>query len=267
VKISGTHILITGANRGIGLALAEEFAQRGSHLHLAMRNPEAFTETGKLKTLGALSVTPYLLDVGDLSSLKNFVQNFCAKQTPDILINNAGQMTGGLLEEQEPQKILNLLNVNLTGLILLTREFLPFMLQQGRGKIINNASVAGHMHFPAASTYSASKAGVIAFTQSLRQELYGSGVSTLLMITPGVKTRMFDDIPRALGKNFDLDLLSTPIPAEKWAKRVCDSVELELDTVQPKGLSKVGVKIAKHLPFVFEKIVGRKFHRKETKTQ
>jgi short-subunit dehydrogenase len=261
MKIKNARALITGANRGIGLALAEELAKRGAHLHLAMRDPNSLINADALKKLGAQSVAVHKLDMSNLSSLHTFAENFCAEQVPDILINNAGQMTGGLLEEQDPVAILNLMNVNLTGLILLTRAILPFLLKKGSGKILNNASVSGFMHFPCSSTYSASKAGVIAFTQSLKQELRGSGVSTLLMVTPGVKTRMFEDIPRVFGKNFDVDLLTTPMPAETWAKRVCDGIEKDIDTVEPKGISKAGVSIAKHLPAVFESFVGRKFHR------
>ena len=260
MEIKNRNALITGGNRGIGLALAKEFAKRQAHLHIAVRKPAEFANQEELLQLGAKSVHTYLLDVGQPSSIETFAKDFLSKSTPDIVVNNSGQLTGGLLETQSPEAIREMLNVNLIGLILLTRALLPTMLKNKRGVIVNNASVSGRMTLPCASTYAASKAGVVAFTQALQLELKDSGVNTLLMITPGVQTRMYEEIPKLYGKNFDLDFLSG-IPDYVWAERVCNALEAGKHVVNPTGMNKVGLVLNQHLPSVFNWYVGKKFHR------
>ena len=103
-------------------------------------------------------------------------------------MNNAGLMTGGLLEEQDLDGIYAMFQVNLVGVVHLTQAVLPGMIERGLGKVVNNASISGYAYFPAATTYAASKAGVVAFTESLRRELKGTGVTTLHLVTPGVDT-------------------------------------------------------------------------------
>ena len=81
----------------------------------------------------------------------------------DVLVNNAGRMTGGLLEEQDLDDVYAMFQVNLVAVVHLTRRVLPGMIERGRGMIVNNASISGYASFPAASTYTASKTGVVAF--------------------------------------------------------------------------------------------------------
>ena len=89
----------------------------------------------------------------------------------DLLVNNAGQMTGGLLEEQDMDAVYAMFQVNLVAVAHLTAACCRGMLARGRGTIVNNASISGYAYFPAASTYAASKAGVVALSESLRREL------------------------------------------------------------------------------------------------
>lgn len=258
MKIRGSHVLITGASRGIGLSLAKEAANKGAHLHLASRTSDAKIST-ELKKLGAQSVKLYSIDLAKSGSAAALVEKLDGAEI-DILINNAGLLTGGLLEEQKPEAIADMLDVNLKSLILLTRLLLPAMLKRKKGKIVNNSSVSGKMFFPCASTYAASKAGVVAFTESMKQELRGTGVSTLLMITPGVKTEMFDDIFKQYGGHMKLDFMKS-IPAEEWVAKVFSAIESDNDYCLPEGSSRLGVALAHHLPGVFEKMVKGKFTR------
>lgn len=252
MKIEGVNIIVTGAARGIGLALCEELHTRGASLHRVVRGPIRDKIPGKVWTVDMLKAD----EVQDFA--REFLTQFGA---PGGIINNAGLLTGGLLEDQEPASILDMLTVNLTHLILLTRLFLPAMLRARRGKIVNNASVSGRMYFPCASTYAASKAGVLAFTECLKQELRGTGVSSLLLVTPGIQTEMYEDIKKRYGDHLDVSFLSS-IPAGEWAKRVCEAIEDDRDTLEPQGLSRVGLSVAHHIPKIFEKLVATKFSRR-----
>jgi short-subunit dehydrogenase len=260
VNLSGKNILITGSNRGIGLALAKQAAIEKMNMHLLNRtqNPDVVKE---LKALGAADVHSWSLDMSQPKDIEKFCEQFIKSgASPDILVNNAGQLTGGLLEEQSVDKIYQMLQVNLGGLIHLTRVLLPHMLKLKEAKIVNNASVSGLMYLPCASTYAASKAGVVAFTESIRNELEGTGVSTLLMVTPGVKTRMYDEIPDLYSKHLDLKFLNS-IPAEQWVERVFQCMKDDTPVCWPSGQSYIGVKMGQHWPRLLARFVRPYFKR------
>ncbi len=253
--------LITGGLSGIGLAIAKKAAADKNKIILVQRSHSETVES-ELKELGAKDVLQIQSDLSELKNIKKLVSDLESKNIQiDILINNAGLLTGGLIEKQDPNEIYKMLNVNLGAVISLTRLLLPSMLKRKTGRIVNNASVSGKMYMPCASTYAASKAGVVAFTDSIRQELYSTGVSTLLLITPGVKTDMFDDIQKQYGESMDLSFLKS-IPAEKWATSVWDAVKSGQDTLMPGGSERVGVWLATHAPSIFEKGISKYFKPK-----
>ena len=255
MKISGSTVLITGANRGIGEALAKEVARRGGNLVLVNRtaNPDLVKEC---KKLGAKDTKEIL---GDLSSQEGLEKLFSSlkKLEVDILINNAGQLTGGSLEDQPAEDIHNMFQVNVNALVQITKFFLPGMKKRGKGKIVNNASVSSYMYFPGASTYAASKSAVAAFSECMKAELQGTGVSVLLLVTPGIETRMFREIPKKYGNLIDTSFLKS-IPAETYGEKVCDSIESDVETLSPSGATAITLNIAKHLPGLFRKIATRR---------
>jgi uncharacterized protein len=258
--IKNSHVLITGASRGIGRALAEAFAKKQAHLIITLRSPDVELEK-ELKAFGALSVKTILVDFSQKKGVDEFCKIIESTQQPvDILVNNAGLLTGGLLEKQNLDDIYAMIQVNLLAVIQLCHFFIPRMIKAGRGKIVNNASVSGKMFIPCANTYAAAKAGVVALTESLQGELSGTPVSTLLLITPGVKTDMYEDISKRYGDNLDLSFLSS-ISATEWAENVVCAVESDQPNLYPSGMTSVGVFVAHHMPALFRKIVLKKFKR------
>lgn len=258
MEIKDSHILITGANRGIGKAVAMMCAEDKAHLHLAMRTIEPELKEELLKT-GASSVEIYQSDLSTKKGIESLLQAVAHKDI-DILFNNAGQLTGGLLEDQSLEDIYSMLQVNVNALIHLTHGLLPKMLARKRGKIINHSSVSGVMNFPCASTYSASKAAVLAFTNCLKAELRGTGVTTLALITPGIDTRMYNDIPKLYGKNFDLGL-DKGIPPKKYAQMIREAILEDLSDLKPHGVTGIGLLMAQHVPKAFDSLVQKKFKR------
>ena len=177
----------------------------------------------------------------------------------DILINNAGQLTGGLLEEQPLDDIYSMFQVNVLAVVHLTRGLIPGMVKRGRGKIVNNASVSAVMHFPCATTYAASKAAVLALTECLQIELKGTGVSALGLITPGIQTRMFNEIEVKYGANFDVPKDS--ISPEEYALQVCNAIESDQEMLEPRGATGIGLAIARYAPKLFRWEASRRFRR------
>lgn len=257
MEIKGRHILITGASRGIGKAFAKVCAQDKANLHLVLRKADAAL-VQELTEEGAKSVTVWTADLSSRSSIDKLLKAL-EGQTIDILFNNAGLLTGGLLEDQPLDNIYDMFQVNINALVHLTHGILPGMLKRKRGKIINNSSVAAYMHVPCASTYSASKAAVVAFTESLRGELKPSAVNTLLLITPAIKTQMFDQIEVLYGKNFEIP--QGALPVGRYAEMIREAVLHDLEVLEPSGLTGLGLKIAKFIPPLFEFGVGKKFKR------
>lgn len=258
MDIKNKSVMITGANRGIGLGLAEMFAENGAHLHLVNRTVDESIRPA-LEKLGASSVKISQLDLSRRQDIDQFLKSV-ENETIDILVNNAGQLTGGLLETQSMDEIYSLFQVNVTALVHMTRGILPGMLRRGSGKIINNSSIVGMMHFPCASTYASSKAAVVGFTQSLEAELKGTGVSTLLLFTPGIETRMFQDIPNRYGAHFELDF-GKGIPPRKYAEMIKECIFHDTTTFKPSGFEGLGLRMAQHTPKLFQKVVGLKFKR------
>lgn len=257
MEIMNRHILITGASRGIGRAVAKMCAEDKAHLHIVLRknDPEIVSELG---TVGAKSVKVWEADLGSREGVQKLVDQL--GDTPiDIVFNNAGMLTGGLIEEQPLDDIYKMLQVNVNSLIQLTKALIPGMVKRKRGKIINNSSVSAFMHFPCASTYAASKAAVVAFTNCISAELKGTGVTTLLLITPGIKTRMFDEIETLYSKNFVIPMDS--ISPTKYAEMIREAILHDLEVLEPSGLTGVGLKIAKFVKPLFDFEVSRRFKR------
>ena len=257
MKITDQNFLITGANRGIGLGVAKMAATEGARLHLVSRAPMDNLESFLIKT-GAKEVKFYTADLSTREGIDKLIQQL-AEVKIDILFNNAGLLTGGLIEEQPLDDIYSMFQVNVNALVHLTRALIPGMVQRKKGKIINNASVSAFMHFPCASTYAASKAAVVAFTDCIEAELSDTGVTTLCLITPGIKTRMFDEIDKKYSKNFDIpkDSISTDAYAEKIKSAIIDDKKYLL----PDGTTSIGLWLARYLNPLFRAAVRKKFRR------
>jgi len=115
------------------------------------------------------------------------------------------------------------------------------------------------MHFPCATTYAASKAAVLAFTNCLQAELRGTGVSTLCLLTPGIQTRMFAEIETKYGKN--LEVPTDAISPEKYAEQVFAAIQSDQPMLEPSGVTGLGLAISRYLPGLFRQAALSRFQR------
>lgn len=191
MDLSGQTVLVTGAAGGIGRALVEELAQRDVNLLAGMRDPGHFEPVSER---GAREVRPVRIELSSREEIDWCLAELDAQRI-DVLINNAGQFEGGLIEGQDLDQLYTMVQVNFAGLIHLTKALLePMLARGGQGKIVNNASIAAYVPFPGAAVYSATKAGVVVFTEALRRELDESDVTVLEIVTPGVETDMLAEV-------------------------------------------------------------------------
>jgi uncharacterized protein len=245
MDLDGRTVLVTGASRGIGKELARELSDRGARV-LAGRRDGAGV---RMDLASRESIDASCDALGD--ELRSI----------DVLVNNAGAFAGGQFELQDVDELYDVFQVNLVGLAHLTRRVLPGMLERGSGKIVNHSSLVAYFRFPGISTYSASKAGVTAFTECLRRELRGTGVSTLEVVTGGVDTDMLNHAAGRLRGNADPSGWQWMEPAE-WAGRIADAIESDKRTLQPPGRSRVGKALAAAPAFVLDAVSARGFERR-----
>ena len=259
MDLTGRTALVTGSNRGIGKAILEALAREPLGLLLAgMRSPEKFEQPPVVR---AKEVRPVKIDLGSREAVDESVAGLgdLASQI-DLIVNNAGLVTGGLLEEQELDDIYAMFQVNLAAVVHLTKAVLPGMIERGSGKVVNNASISGYAFFPAATTYAASKAGVVAFTESLRRELKDTGVTTLHLVTPGVNTDMLDATEDAYGRYLDTSDWQKQEP-EEWAAKVVSAIRDDSTVLGPGGKTAIAKLASRGPGFLMDRISDRMFSR------
>jgi uncharacterized protein len=265
VEWKDKHVWITGASRGIGLALAQEASKRGANVHLCLRNVDEKEKARLLELMPTNDIYFYYLDMNSKDSIETFCQQRLEQDSPiDIWVNNAGLLTGGLLENQGVEEVYSMFQVNLIGPAHLLIKLIPLMEKRLDPVIVNNASVSGIFTLPCASTYAAAKAGLVSLTRSLEVELKGSAVRTLTLITPGIKTRMYDEIPKLYGDHLDLSGLSS-IPASLYAQKVWNALEKKKRELWPTGTVRVALWLTRFMPSFFNYLATTSYTRKPTR--
>jgi hypothetical protein len=250
MDLTDATVLVTGANRGIGRAIAERLAREPvREVLLGARDPAKVQALAKGRAVRV-----------DLSSRESIDASAAELPAVDVLVNNAGLMTGGLLEEQPLDDIYAMFQVNLVAVTHLTARLLPAMIEQRRGLIVNNASISGYASFPAASTYAAAKAGVVAFSESLRREVRGAGVEVMHLVTPGVETDMLADTRAAYGGH--MDTADWPsVSADAWADKVVGAMKRGDHIVGPGGRLALAKLASRGPSFMLDTISSRMFRR------
>lgn len=188
------RVVISGASGGLGLALARHYLEQGAAVGAMARRADL------LQTLVEQfpqQVYPYALDVRDAPAIRAAAQDFMTRcGVPDIVIANAGVSVGTLTENAEDTEAFQqVMDINVLGAVKTFQPFLRAMRDAQRGSLVGIASVAGFRGLPGASAYSASKAALISYLESLRVELRGSGVKVVAVCPGYIKTPMTDINP------------------------------------------------------------------------
>lgn len=225
MELAGRRVLITGASRGIGQALAERFTAAGARVALVARSE------GPLKELAdRLSGTAYPCDLCDPDQLAGLIDRVEADGPVDVLMNNAGVDKAGFIDEISAADVESLYRLNLIAPVELCRQVIPRMLDRGRGHIAVMSSMAGVGSYPGYSIYASSKAALNHFTACLRADLKGKPVGTTLVeVAFVVPTEMAENVKANAGIRKAADRFYTlhtlaDVPLEKLTAEVVDAV-------------------------------------------
>jgi short-subunit dehydrogenase len=180
------YALITGSSKGIGRAIARELASRGYNVLLVARSEDLLQQLAtELTSRHGIAVDFLALDLSSNEAPQN-VYDWCRAKSYDvsILVNNAGYGLSGPFEKYSLPEHLNMMQLNMSTLVGITRLFLPDLHQRSRAHILNVASSAAYQAVPNLTLYAATKSFVLAFSRGLHQELHKSTVS-VTCVSPG----------------------------------------------------------------------------------
>lgn len=213
--LKGKNAIITGASRGIGLAIAEKFAKEGANIAICSTRQEKSQEmANKLAADHGINAIGIGVDVSDTGSVAEMIKTASeAFESLDILVNNAGITKDNLLLRLSVDDWNDVINTNLGSVFHTTKAILRKMLKQRNGRIINISSVVGVIGNPGQSNYAASKAGIIGFSKSVAKEYASKGIICNVVAPGFIET----DMTQALPKDY-LDNIMKTVPLGRLGK-------------------------------------------------
>lgn len=217
-------VLITGGSRGIGKAVAIKFAEKGNQIIINYVSEKTDTEILKNELLeaGAKDVLLIKADVSNSEDVKNMVKESIEKfEKIDILVNNAGITKDNLLIRMSEEEFDKVIQINLKGTYLVTKEVTKYMMKKRSGSIVNLASVVGVAGNAGQCNYAASKAGIIGFTKSIAKELASRNIRANAVAPGFIETDMTNVLKEEIKENINSQI---PLRRMGSAKEVAELV-------------------------------------------
>ncbi len=256
-KIRDAVIVITGASSGIGRATALECARRGASVVVSGRRHSALNELARQcedEGGGAIAVPA---DVNDPEAMKHLAREAVDRfGRIDVWFNNAAVTVAGYFDEVPEDVYRQVIETNLFGVINGTRAALPYFREQGRGTLINHSSVIGKFGTSKFSAYSTSKAGIIGFSESLRQEMRGTGIDVCVVLPAAIDTPIYNQAANFSG--LTVKPVDPIYPASQVARAVCSLIERPRPQVYVGATGKLVSLIREVAPYALtDRLIGR----------
>ncbi len=253
--LRGRTAIVTGASRGLGPYIARALAAEGVNLSLAARSAgdlERVAEDMRALGVRAKAVAGDVTLAGDRARL---VEATLAEfGRIDILVNNAGIEVTSHFERQGEEELVQTIDVNLTSAVLLTRQVIPVMLERKAGHVVNMASLAGKVPVPYSVPYAASKAGLVGFTESLRNEFRKRGVSASV-VCPGLVSEAGMYVQMQQDAGVKENFLAGTVTPKKVASDVVKAIRRDRpEMLVYRGPGRLVSAFSEAAPGVFERV-------------
>jgi hypothetical protein len=258
MDFSNKVVIITGASSGIGEASATEFAKRKSSVVLVARTKENLESVAKKLTKYGSEIIICQCDVSKWEEVEQMSKTVLDKfGRIDVLVNNAGFAIFGSVLELKIEEVVSQMATNYFGMVYCTKAFLPKMLEQKAGHIVNVASVAGSFGLPGIASYCASKFAMLGFSEGLYHELKGTGVGVTVVSPIMVRTNFFDHPSFKSRPKYSPTSLSSKTVAKAIVKA---STSPRLEIIIPPFVR--GAVWLKHtIPYLINPILGVAFRK------
>jgi uncharacterized protein len=259
MKLDDCDALITGASAGIGREFACQLAGRARSLILVARRDERLIELADQlqREHPKLLVHIRKVDLADLGQLQAFLDWLDREKLEiDLLINNAGLGDSGPFAKSDPDRNKEMTLVNVATLTLVTRHLIPQMIAKHRGAILNVSSSAGFLPIPGSAAYAATKAYVTSFSEALRAELRGTGVS-VCALCPGPVVTEFQQVAKREGVQPNIGPKFLVVSVERAVRDALAALEADRPLVVPGYAMKVLMLIARVIPMSVIRLVAR----------
>ena len=257
-------IVITGASSGIGEAAALEFAKKGATLVLVSRKEEKLRKVEKKLSKFDSKIHVIPCDVSNKSDVNEMSQQVIEKfGRVDVLVNNAGFAIYGSVKDLSIEDIESQMATNYFGMVYCIKNFLPTMIEQNSGHIVNVASVAGSFGLPGIASYCASKFAMLGFSEGLKHELNKTNIGVTVVSPIMVRTNFFDHPSFENMPKYSPTSLS-PQTVAKAIVKAANSSRLEI--IVPSFVR--GAVWAKHtFPYIINPILGSSFRKQLDSTK
>jgi short-subunit dehydrogenase len=257
MKIDGCSALITGASAGIGREIARQLAPRARSLVLVARRRRRLEELRDELSNPNLNIHVRVVDLANRAQLDELVDSLQPDKIDiDFLINNAGLGDYGSFATSDPDRDDRIIQVNIAALTLLTRRLLPQMIASKRGGILNVSSSAGFLPIPGMAIYAASKAYVNNFSEALRMELRGTGV-TVTALCPGPVHTEFGDVATRPGGQPERGPKFVYVSVEKTVRDALAAVQGDRPLVIPGLVMKLVMFFVRITPMSILRLTSR----------
>jgi short-subunit dehydrogenase len=259
MKFKNCNVLITGASAGIGREFARYLADRARSMILVARRDDRLVELADElhREYPKLVVHIRKVNLADLVQLQDFLEWLDRENLKvDLLINNAGLGDSGSFAKSDPVRNNQITLVNVTALTSLTRHLLPQMISRGQGGILNVSSSAGFLPIPGSAVYAASKAYVTSFSESLRAELRGTGVS-VCAVCPGPVVTEFQQVAKREGAKPNIGPEFLVVSVQQVVRDAIAALESDRPLVIPGFAMKLLMLLGRLMPMPAVRLAAR----------
>src|SRR5213080_1383214 len=259
MKLDDCSVLITGASSGIGREFARQLAKCARRIVLVARRSERLANLRDelLNQNPNLDVHVRVVDLTDNAQIESLIDSLARdKVDVDLLINNAGLGDSGPFATSDPIRNEQMALVNVMALTSLTRRLLPHMVAKRRGGILNVSSSAGFLPIPGDAVYAATKAYVTSFSEALRAELRGKGVS-VCALCPGPVHTEFQEVAKRPDAQPDTGPEFVFVSAEQVVRDALAALEVDRPLVIPGFPMKLGMFLVRIPPMPILRLLSR----------